>query len=212
MLENVHWLGHDSFRIDGSVTVYVDPWKLSAGLPGADIILITHDHFDHLSMPDIEALSGPGTVLAGPAAVTSQVAGVATVTLEAGETKDVNGVPVTAVAAYNLDKYRAPGELFHPREAGGLGYVIVVDGLRYYHAGDTDGVPEMASVHCDVALIPVSGTYVMTAEEAGAACDAIDAAVAVPMHWGDIVGGAGDAERFRELCRIPVTILEPEHS
>jgi len=212
MLENIHWLGHDSFRIDGSVTVYIDPWKLPAGLPAAGLILITHDHHDHLSLPDVEALAGPDTVVVGPPSVTAQVEDLPTVTLAPGETVDARGVPVTGVAAYNLDKYRSPGEPYHPREAAGLGYVFRLDGVRYYHAGDTDAVPEMAAVHCDVALLPVGGTYTMNAEEAAAACDMIDAAAAVPMHYGDIVGGVGDAERFRDLCSIPVTILPRERS
>ena len=112
----------------------------------------------------------------------------------------MGGVTVTAVPAYNIDKFRAPGEVFHPRAAGGLGYVVELDGRRIYHAGDTDAIPEMSDVRCDVALLPVSGTYVMTAEEAAEACGMIAAAVVVPMHFGDIVGTAADAARFEELC------------
>ena len=145
MLENIHWLGHDSFRLDGSVTVYIDPWKLPAGQPAAGLILVTHDHFDHLSLPDVDEVAGPGTVLVGPASVTSQVTGVATVTLAPGESTEVGGVLVLAVSAYNLDKFRAPGHPYHPREAGGVGYVIALDGVRYYHAGDTDALPEIAA-------------------------------------------------------------------
>jgi len=210
MLENIHWLGHDSFRLDGTVTVYLDPWKSPAGQPPAGVILITHDHFDHLSLPDIAALAGPDTVVVGPASVTVQVRGPVTVTMAAGDTAEANGVTVTAVPAYNLDKFREPGHPYHPREAGGLGYVVDLDGVRYYHAGDTDAVPEMAGVHCDVALLPVGGTFTMTAEEAAGACDLIDAAAAVPMHYGEVVGDVRDAERFRDRCRIPVTILSPE--
>ncbi len=210
MLDSIHWLGHDSFRLDGSVTVYIDPWKLPADQPAAGLILVTHDHFDHLSRPDIDAVAGPDTVLIGPAVVTAQVHDITTVTLAPGERADVSGVSVLAVPAYNLDKFREPGRPYHPREAGGVGYVVALDGVRYYHAGDTDAVPEMADVSCEVALLPVGGTYTMTAEEAAHACELIDAAVAVPMHWGDIVGDVRDAERFRDQCRVPVTILSPE--
>jgi len=210
MLEKIHWLGHDSFRIDGSVTVYIDPWKLPAGAAPAGLILVTHDHFDHFSQPDIEAVAGPGAVVVGPPSVTSRVRDLATLTLTPGEAATVGDVTVAAVAAYNVDKYRAPGEPYHPPEAGGIGFVVTLDGVRYYHAGDTDVVPEMGDVHCDVALLPVGGTFTMSADEAAAACDLIDAVVAVPMHYGDIVGGIADAERFREKCRIPVTILSPE--
>jgi L-ascorbate metabolism protein UlaG (beta-lactamase superfamily) len=212
MIENIHWLGHDSFRLDGSRTVYIDPWKLSAGAPPADLILITHEHYDHFSPDDIARVATPRTTLIGPASVTAQVDGVATVTLSAGETATVSGVIVTAVAAYNIDKFREPGEVFHPPAAGGLGYVVELDGRRVYHAGDTDAIPEMRDVRCDVALLPVSGTYVMTAEEAAQACRMISATAVAPMHFGDIVGTDADAVRFQGLCEIPVTVLPLEQS
>ena len=210
MLENVHWLGHDSFRLDGTVTVYIDPWKLPVGQPPAAVILVTHDHFDHLSLPDIAALAGPDTVVVGPASVTAQVRDIATLTLAPGEGAEVGGVTVEAVAAYNLDKFREPGHPYHPKGAGHVGYVFTLDGVRYYHAGDTDAVPEMKDVHSDVAFLPVGGTFTMDADEAAEACDLIDAVAAVPMHYGEVVGDVRDAERFRDQCRIPVTILLPE--
>lgn len=210
MIENIHWLGHDSFRLDGSSTVYIDPWKLSADAPPADLVLVTHDHYDHFSPDDIARVSTPRTTLIGPASVTAEVDGVAAVTLCAGETATVGGVTVAAVAAYNVDKFRQPGEVFHPRAAGGLGYIVELDGRRIYHAGDTDAIPEMRDVRCDVALLPVSGTYVMTAEEAAEACRMISATAVVPMHFGDIVGTAADAARFEGLCGIPVTVLPLE--
>jgi L-ascorbate metabolism protein UlaG (beta-lactamase superfamily) len=212
MLDDIHWLGHDTFRMDGSVTVYIDPWKLPAGQPPAGLILVTHEHFDHLSLPDVETIAGPDTVLVGPAPVTAQVTGIATVTLAPGESTEVRGVQVLAVPAYNLDKFRAPGHPYHPREAGGVGYVVALDGVRYYHAGDTDAVPEMADVQCEVALLPVGGKFTMTAEEAAGACELIDAAAAVPMHYGEVIGDVHDAERFRDHCRLPVTILPLERA
>ncbi|MCX6364926.1 MAG: MBL fold metallo-hydrolase [Actinobacteria bacterium] len=210
MIENIHWLGHDSFRLDGSSTVYIDPWKLCAEAPPADLILVTHDHFDHFSPDDIARVVTPRTTLIGPASVTDQVDGVTALTLGAGETATVGGVTVTAVPAYNIDKFRRPGEVFHPPAAGGLGYIVELDGRRIYHAGDTDAIPEMRGVRCDVALLPVSGTYVMTAEEAAEACRMISATAVVPMHFGDIVGTAADAARFESLCGVPVTVLPLE--
>ncbi|MGE5228379.1 MAG: MBL fold metallo-hydrolase [Deltaproteobacteria bacterium] len=210
MLDNIHWLGHDSFRLDGTATVYIDPWKLPAGQPPAQLILVTHDHFDHLSLPDIDAVAGPDTVVVGPASVTGQVRGLETVTVAPGDSASVAGVEVLAVPAYNLDKFRAPGQPYHPREAGGVGYVVTLDGVRYYHAGDTDVVPEMADVHCEVALLPVGGKFTMTWEEAAGACALIDAEAAVPMHYGEVIGDIRDAERFRDHCRVPVTILPLE--
>jgi L-ascorbate metabolism protein UlaG (beta-lactamase superfamily) len=114
------------------------------------------------------------------------------------------------VPAYNLDKFRAPGQPFHPREAGYVGFIVTLDGVRYYHAGDTDAIPEMREVATDVALLPVSGTFVMTCEEACHACDLISAQVAVPMHYADIVGDEGGADRFRAGCAVPVTVLPLE--
>jgi L-ascorbate metabolism protein UlaG (beta-lactamase superfamily) len=209
--DGIHWLGHDSFRLEGSVTVYIDPWELAEGQPTADVILVTHDHFDHLSLPDIDRLSGPETVVVGPSAVTAHVRGHDTVTLAPGRSAEVRGVKVTAVHAYNTTKFRQPGQVYHPRDDDHVGYVVELDGRRVYHAGDTDLIPEMDEIRCDVALIPVSGTFVMTADEAALACGSISAAVVVPMHYAKIVGDASDAERLGALCGARVVILPNEH-
>jgi len=210
MLENVHWLGHDSFRIDGSSTLYVDPWKLPAGQPPATGVLVTHEHYDHLSADDIAKVAAAGTVVVGPPAVTAAVRGLPTLTVRPGETVEVGTAMVTAVPAYNVDKFKKPGAVYHPRDEGHVGYIVEMDGLRIYHAGDTDAIPEMRDIDVDVALLPVGGTYTMTAEEAAEACTMLRAAVVVPMHFGDIVGSEADARRLKALCGIPVSILEPE--
>ena len=215
MIEGLHWLGHDSFRIDAAgVSLYIDPWKLPANARPADLVLVTHDHYDHFSAPDIERVVKPGTVVVGPSSVTSCLtadADLEVVTMSAGETISIGDVKVTAVAAYNTNKFREPGVPYHPAQAGYLGYVVEVGGRRIYHAGDTDIIPEMSDVHCDIALMPVSGTYTMTAAEAANACETLDAGRIVPMHFGDIIGSIKDAHRFAELCRLPVTILPVEH-
>jgi L-ascorbate metabolism protein UlaG (beta-lactamase superfamily) len=124
-------------------------------------------------------------------------------TLRAGESLTVHDVLVEAVPAYNIDKH------FHPKEAGHVGYVITIAGERLYFAGDTDNIPEMKQIDCDLALLPVSGTYVMTAEEAAQAAAIINPKLAVPMHYGaGVVGTKMDAERFQELCPVPVKIFE----
>jgi L-ascorbate metabolism protein UlaG (beta-lactamase superfamily) len=207
MVENIAWLGHDSFRIEGTRTVYIDPWKLAPGAPPADVILVTHDHSDHLSKGDIARLSKAGTVLVGPHEVTSQLSGE-TRTIAVGETIELDGVTVSAVPAYNTSKFRAPGQVFHPQADGKVGYIVEFDGRRIYHAGDTDVIPEMSDIDVEVALLPVSGTYVMTADEAVQACDLIKAKVVIPMHYADIVGSVADARRFKERCSLPVEILE----
>ena len=210
LVQNLHWLGHDSFRLDGPPTIYFDPWKLPPGSPVADVVLVSHDHYDHLSVDDVARVTGPKTVVIANPSAAAKLKGARVI--RAGETITLGEVTVEAVAAYNLTKFRSPGNPFHPREAQHNGYIVTVGGERLYHAGDTDHVPEMSGIKCDVALLPVSGTYVMTAEEAAQAAAAIKPRIAVPMHYGDkdVVGTLADAERFERLCEkagIAVQIL-----
>ncbi len=190
--EKLHWLGHDAFRIDGPPTVYIDPYQLGEGLPPADVILITHDHFDHLSLPDFAKVHVDGTTVVAPKEVAAKLREPVR-TIAPGETVTVKGVAVRAVPAYNTNK------TFHPKGDGKVGFLITLGGATYYHAGDTDLIPEMTGLAPDVALLPVSGTYVMTADEAADAARAIRPKVAVPMHYGAIVGSDGDARRFARL-------------
>jgi L-ascorbate metabolism protein UlaG (beta-lactamase superfamily) len=192
MTEKLHWLGHDTFRFDGPPVVYVDPYQLGDGLPAADVILITHDHFDHLSPADVAKIHKPGTVVVAPKEVEGKLSFPITV-IALGETKTVAGVKVKAVPAYNTNK------TFHPKADGKVGFVITLGGVTYYHAGDTDVIPEMTGLAPDVALLPVSGTYVMTADEAAKAARQIKPKVAVPMHYGAIVGSDADAKKFAKL-------------
>ncbi len=190
--DKLHWLGHDAFRIEGPPVVYFDPYQLGEGLPPADLVLITHDHFDHLSEPDLAKVHTKGTVVVAPREVAAK-AKVPVEVIGIGETRTVKGVKITAVPAYNTDK------TFHPKADGKVGFIVTVSGVTYYHAGDTDLIPEMTGLAPDVALLPVSGTYVMTAEQAADAARAIKPKVAVPMHYGAIVGSEGDARRFAKL-------------
>ena len=208
----VSWLGHAGFRIRGSRTVYIDPFRIAGG-GEADLILITHDHFDHCSPEDLRKISSRNTVIVATPECRGQLEGLRVrevKTVRPGDELYVSEVHVKAVPAYNLDKYRAPGRVFHPRDEMKVGYIITLDGVRIYHAGDTDHIPEMAGIQVDLALLPVSGTYVMTADEAAQATRTLKAEVAVPMHYGSIVGGEGDAERFRELASCRVEILKRE--
>jgi L-ascorbate metabolism protein UlaG (beta-lactamase superfamily) len=208
--QDIEWLGHAGFRLKVSgKAIYIDPYRAPRGRR-ADLILITHDHFDHFSLEDIEQLSGDGTRIIGPATVTEQLKG-AVVKIAPGETVELPGIDVTAVAAYNTNKLDSEGKPFHPKEAGWVGYVIRGAGHRIYHSGDTDVIPEMDQAGgADVALLPVSGTYVMTPVEAAEAARRIDPGLAIPMHWGTIIGSREDAERFEELADVEVRI--PEHA
>ena len=203
MVENIHWLGHDSFRIDGPATIYVDPWQLPAGVPQADLVLVTHDHYDHCSPKDVTRISKADTVIVTIAAAAKKLKGDVRV-VKPDDSLTVKGIPIEVVPAYNVNKK------FHPRDAGHVGFIITVDGQRIYHAGDTDFIPEMKDFKVDIALLPVSGTYVMTADEAANAAKAINPKVAIPMHYGEIVGSREDAERFRELYGGEVVILPLE--
>jgi L-ascorbate metabolism protein UlaG (beta-lactamase superfamily) len=207
LLDRLRWLGHDGFLLTtlSGKRVYFDPFKLGKRqLEPADYVLISHAHYDHFSAEDIDRLRGPNTVVVSVPAVARDLAG--TRALSAGEEATLDGLTVSAVPAYNVNKFRSPGVPFHPKaptDAAGAGFVVTVDGEKVYHAGDTDNVPEMAdlaSLKIDVALLPVSGTYVMTTDEAAAAARAIRPRVAVPMHYAEIVGSADDARRFADLC------------
>ena len=204
LLERLHWLGHASFRLDGPPTIYFDPWKLEGEPPQADIVLVSHEHFDHCSPEDVERISGPGTVIVANPGAAKDLRGDVRV-LRPGERTTVGEVEIEAVPAYNTDKS------FHPRRAEHLGFIVTVGGERLYFAGDTDRIPEMADIACDVALLPVGGTYTMTADEAALAAADVGPQVAVPMHWGaGVVGTRDDAERFRSLYGGEVVILEVE--
>jgi L-ascorbate metabolism protein UlaG (beta-lactamase superfamily) len=204
---DVSWLGHDSFRLAAEKVVYIDPWHINRS-EKADIILVTHEHYDHLSPDDIAKLRGPATEVVAPASAATKLSGQVH-TIAPGQAIAVAGVRVEAVPAYNVNKFRSPGHPFHPKAEGKVGYIITLGGVRIYHAGDTDLIPEMDSVRCDIALLPVSGTYVMTAEEAAQAADRLAPRLAIPMHYGSIVGSDADAERFKRLTRVPVQILRP---
>ena len=210
LLERLHWLGHASFRLDGPPTIYFDPWNLG-GKPGqADVILISHEHSDHCSPQDVKRISGPGTVIVASPGAARKLRGDVR-PLRPGERTAVGEVEIEAVPAYNVNKFRSPGVPFHPREAEHVGYVVTVEGERLYFAGDTDHIPEMTDMTCDVALLPVGGAYTMTAEEAAQAAAAIGPQVVVPMHWGaGVVGTRADAEHFRGLYDGEVVILEAE--
>jgi L-ascorbate metabolism protein UlaG (beta-lactamase superfamily) len=199
LLSKLRWLGHDSFLYEGPPVIYFDPWRLGRGLPVADIVFVSHEHGDHCSPKDVEYISGPHTVIVANETAAPQLSGDVRM-MRPGEDLIIGEVTVKAVPAYNVDKFRSPGVPFHPQSSRHNGYVVTIDGESLYFAGDTDCIPEMAAFECDVALLPVSGTYVMTAKEAAEAARTIRPQVAVPMHYGaGVAGEASDAQRFKTL-------------
>ncbi len=206
LIERLTWLGHDSFRLEGPPVIYFDPWKLEGEHPTADLVLVSHEHFDHCSPEDVARVSGPDTVVLAGGDAAAQLPGARAV--RPGERLSVAGVEIETVPAYKITKFRSPGVPFHPQDAGHVGYVVTLEEVRLYFAGDTDDIPEMADIQCDVALLPVSGTYVMTVEEAVRAAQALRSPLVVPMHYGAGIGTAHDGARFRDLYQGPVVLLE----
>ena len=202
---NVSINAHSSIRIGGSAVLWFDPFHVTDEPHDADVILVTHEHFDHLSPEDIARVARDDTRFVVPCGMEGQVTalGVSTAQvtgLAPGESAQVCGVAVEAVPAYNLDKQ------FHPRERGWVGYVATLDGVRYYVAGDTDDLPENRSLACDVALVPVGGTYTMTAPEAAAFVNALAPTVAIPTHYGDVAGSPEDGRRFASLVDAGIQV------
>ena len=206
---NIQWLGHDSFCVEAEgLTVYVDPWQIE-GVPRADLILITHDHSDHCSPEDVARIQDEDTVIVTCAAAAEKLSGKIEL-VAPGDKRTVKGVSIEAVPAYNINKFRSPGVPFHPKEAGYLGFVFTLGGQRVYHMGDSDFFPEMKELEVDIALVPVSGRFVMTADEALEAVAAIQPQVAIPMHVGRGIGSLDNATYFRKKAIVPVTVLPLE--
>ena len=200
MLENIFWLGHSTIRIDGEKVIYIDPWKLRDPKE-ADIILISHSHYDHLSPEDVGKIQKNDTVIITTQDCSTGLSGDVRI-VKPGNTIRVGEVGIEAVSAYNIDK------AFHPKENNWLGFVVTVTGKRIYYCGDTDFIPEMEDISADIMIVPVGGTYTMNAEEAAQAVNMVKPETAIPVHYGDIVGSLEDAEKFRELCEVPVDIKQ----
>ena len=201
MLDKIYWLGHSSIKIKGEKTVYIDPWKLRDSDP-ADLILISHSHGDHLSPGDVEKIYKDDTVIITTEDCAAQLSGDLRV-VKPGDEIQVGEIKVKAVPSYNTNK------AFHPRQNKWVGFIITMEGNRIYYCGDTDFIPEMKEIEADIMIVPVGGTYTMTAEEAAGAVNLIKPGIAIPVHYGDIVGSIKDAKKFKALCEVPVEIKAP---
>ena len=206
------WLGHDGFRIQNGKVVYIDPFKIAGG-PKADIVLISHEHFDHLSLDDLKKIVTPNTTVVAHAQSAGELSKLKvkeTKIMKPGDRIKLGAITIEAVPAYNLNKGPEPGKVFHPKEDGKLGFIVTVNNVRIYHAADSDHIPEMKGLNPDIALLPVSGTYVMTPQEAAEAAVSVNPKIAIPMHYDAIVGTKNDAETFKKLVKCEVKILEKE--
>ncbi|MEK6848067.1 MAG: MBL fold metallo-hydrolase [Nanoarchaeota archaeon] len=211
------WHGHDSFCIRAmEKLIYIDPYKLPNNAEKADLILITHTHYDHCSIPDIEKIAKDNTIIVippdGQSAITKLKKKVEIQIIEANDGREILGMRIATIPAYNIKKP------FHPKEEGWLGYLIKIQNTLIYHAGDSDLTPEMKQLSkyravCRdfIALLPIGGTYTMNAGEAFEAVFNIKPTLAIPMHYGTIVGTIQDAQQFKQLCEkqgIRAVILE----
>ena len=204
MTDNITVFRHNSIKLtfDDRI-VYIDPFKLDFAANDADFILITHDHYDHFSPEDIEKVSCEKTVLVVPERmklkaqeVSTLVSGITAV--KPGESYDIDGLELETVPAYNILKP------FHPKGAGWVGYIVIAEGKRIYIAGDTDATKEASAVRCDIALVPIGGTYTMDAKKAAELVNDIQPEVAIPVHYGDVAGKPSDGEVFVKNVKPPV--------
>ncbi len=192
---------HAGFKIKYSgKIIYIDPYEIQRGSEVADIIIITHDHFDHCSPGDVAKIKGTKTIIVTVKAAAAKLSGTIK-NVVPGDKIEVDGIKIEAVPAYNI------GKKFHPKENKWIGVIVTIGEAKVYHAGDTDLIPEMSNISCDVALLPVSGTYVMTADEAVRAASKIKAKVFVPMHYGKIVGTIADAKKFCDEIKKECYVL-----
>ena len=198
MLKNIEVLYHSSIRINKEKTIYIDPFKIDKNYNDADIVFITHDHFDHYSEEDIDKVINENTTIIIPEELLTKLLrkGInknAIITVEPNKNYMVQGIKFETISAYNTNK------TFHPKENGWVGYIITLDDIRYYIAGDTDITEENRKVKCDVAFVPVGGTYTMDFKEAASLINEIKPKIAIPIHYGSVVGTKQDATDFIKL-------------
>ena len=193
-----------SIRIDGSKVLYFDPFQIASETHDADIIFITHSHYDHLDPESVSKVSKTDTVFIAPDSMEQEIRKAAgnseLILMDPGTTREVSGISVKSVPAYNRLKP------FHPKRNGWCGYVVTMDGIHYYVAGDTDAVNELSSVKCNVAMVPIGGTYTMNAKDAAKLINQIRPEVAIPTHYGSIVGKSEDADTFRKFVDQAIVV------
>lgn len=194
---------HSSIKITKGIIIYIDPFRINEEKHDADLILITHDHYDHYSPEDIKKVIKEDTIIVAPKTIKELNNKENIIFVEPNKTYNIKGYKMDTIPAYNINKY------FHPKENNWVGYIIEIEGIKYYIAGDTDIIPENQQIKCDVALIPIGGTYTMDYKEASELINIIKPKIAIPTHYGSIVGDITDGEKFKKLIdnTIDVQIL-----
>ncbi|MBD5555202.1 MAG: MBL fold metallo-hydrolase [Roseburia sp.] len=206
MTENITVFTQNSIRItDRGRQIYIDPFQMREEPHDADYILITHDHYDHFSPEDIKKVAGSNTILIVPEKMQGKVNEVADlvcriITVKPGAYREIDGLEIEMVPAYNILKP------FHPKSAEWVGYILQVEGKRIYIAGDTDATKEAKAVKCDIVLIPIGGTYTMDAKKAAELVNTLRPGVAIPVHYGNIVGKPSDGEVFADNVKEPIKV------
>lgn len=193
-----------SIRIEADKIIYFDPFKITSAVNDADVIFITHEHPDHFSPEDIRKVQKEDTVFVVPKSMEDNMkkAGYSSLILLApGENTTVADIPVEAVHAYNTMKP------FHTKKNGWLGYIITIEGQRIYVAGDTDVTPEAKAVSCDIAMIPIGGTFTMNHSKAADYINELKPKTVIPTHYGSMVGSAEDGEKFRKLVQPDIEVV-----
>ncbi len=205
LLKSIHFIHHACFRIEiDNIVIYIDPWKLK-NPKKAHFVFVTHEHYDHFSIPDIELISDENTNIILPDNIADELSGYKIKKVKQGDVFNLENIKVEVIPAYNINKN------FHRKSDNKVGYVIEVNGNRIYHAGDTDLTEEMKALgNIDIALLPVGGTYTMNANEAAKAAEIIKPDIAIPMHYGIVAGSVKDAETFKKECKLKVEILKEE--
>jgi L-ascorbate metabolism protein UlaG (beta-lactamase superfamily) len=206
MLERFTWFRQSAYLWRGEgLNVYIDPWGVTTD-DTADLLFITHAHSDHLSPEDIDRVRKADTRIFAPHDVAKELSGDVT-PVAPGDSVEALGVRAQAVPAYNIREERLE---MHPKSNNWVGYILTLGSTTYYHAGDTDHAPELSEVHADVAFVPIGGTYTMEVPEAAGLVKAIAPQIAVPMHYGFVVGSPSDAEWFaKEADPVTVETLTP---
>lgn len=205
MLEGIDVLYHSSIKINKGKVIYIDPFKIDENYSDADIIFITHNHYDHYSPNDINKVRKEDTIIIAPEDLYEELQNMRfkqenIIAVKPNEKNTIKEVKFETIPAYNINKK------FHPKENGWVGYIIEIDGIRYYIAGDTDITEENRNVKCDVAFVPVGGTFTMDYREAAKLINEIKPKIAVPTHYGSIVGDKEDGVRFANLIERDVEV------